>query len=341
MRFLIIGLGSMGKRRVRNLQYLKAGQIAGFDPRADRRDEAQSKYGIPTFDDFDHALAAFRPDALIISTPPDLHVAFAKLALANNCHFFSEASVVDDEMDELLALSRQRPELVAAPSCTMRFHPSIQAIKEIVASGSFGKPLLLTYQSGLWLPDWHPWEDYRSFYVARRLTGACREIVPFELSWLTWLLGPVEIVTGMRGKLSTLDADIDDAYQVLLQFRSGLLGHLLVDVIARAPVRSFRLCSETATIEWDAIAKQVKLFNSETREWQLIPEPEQIQEPGYITGENLYIEEMRAFVAACEGKMKWGYTLEEDKAMLDLLAAIEQSWNSHTQIKVAQGVAQK
>jgi predicted dehydrogenase len=336
MRFLIVGLGSMGKRRVRNLQYLRINEIAGFDPRSDRREEANSKYGIPTFENFDNAIESFHPEALIISTPPDLHVAYAKLALLNNCHFFTEASVVDDEMDQLINLARQRPQLVAAPSCTMRFHPSIQAIKQIVGEGNFGKPLLLTYQSGLWLPDWHPWEDYRSFYVARRQTGACREIVPFELSWLTWLLGPIDFVTGMRGKLSTLDADIDDAYQVLLQFRSGLLGHLLVDVIARAPVRSFRLCSETATIEWDAMLKQVRLFSADTRDWQVITEPEGIQEPGYVaTGENLYIEEMRAFVAACEGRQKWGYSLEQDKSMLDLLSAIEQSWDQHTQVKVS------
>jgi len=325
----------MGKRRVRNLQHLKAGDVAGFDPRADRRDEAHSKYSIPTFEDFDNALATFRPDALIISTPPDLHVTYARRALENNCHFFSEASVVDDEMDELISLSQQHSELVAAPSCTMRFHPSIQSIKQIVDSEAFAKPLLLTYQSGLWLPDWHPWEDYRSFYVARRITGACREIVPFELSWLTWLLGPVEFVTGMRGKLSSLDVDIDDAYQVLLQFRSGLLGHLLVDVISRAPVRSFRLCSEQATIEWDAMLKTVRLFRADTKEWEVIPEPEQIKEPGYITAENLYIEEMRAFVAACEGKKKWGYSLEEDKRMLDLLSAVEQSWDNHTQVRVS------
>lgn len=332
MRFLIVGLGSMGKRRVRNLTHLKAGEIAGFDPREDRRVEAESKYGIRTFADFNEATSTFKPDALVISTPPDLHVKYARLALQSDRHFFSEASVVDDEMEELISLSKSKPALVAAPSCTMRYHPSIQSIKNFVAGGEFGKPLLLTYQSGLWLPDWHPWEDYRSFYVARRATGACREIVPFELSWLTWLLGPIAAITGMKGKLSSLDADIDDAYQVLMQFESGALGHLLVDVIARAPVRTFRLCSEDATIEWDAISKQVRLFRASTKEWETIPEPERIQEPGYIMAENMYIEEMRDFVAACEGKKPWGYTLEEDKGMLDLLAAIERSWQDHSQI---------
>jgi predicted dehydrogenase len=335
MRFLIVGLGSMGKRRIRNLQYLKAGDLAGFDPREDRRTEANSKYGIPTLADFDEAFAQFNPDALIISTPPDLHVKYARIAVANDRHYFSEASVVDDELTELVALHVAHPQVVAAPSCTMRYFPSVQTIKRVVDSGEFGQPLLLTYHSGQWLPDWHPWEDYRTFYVAKRSTGACREIVPFELSWLTWLLGPIDNVAGMKGKLSTLDVDIDDAYQMLLQFRSGTLGHLLVDVIARYPTRVFRLCSEQATIEWDAMAKQVRLFRAATQEWEILPESERIQEPGYINAENPYIEEMRDFVAACRGEKAWGYTLQDDKAILDLLSSIERSSDQHRHITTA------
>src|SRR3546814_6666101 len=52
MKFLVIGLGSMGKRRVRNLRALGEQCVAGFDPRVDRREEAESKYGIATFPSF-------------------------------------------------------------------------------------------------------------------------------------------------------------------------------------------------------------------------------------------------------------------------------------------------
>ena len=70
MKFLVVGLGSMGKRRVRNLQALGHKDIAGFDPRADRREEGASRYGIKTFDTYNKALAEFQPDALVISTGP-------------------------------------------------------------------------------------------------------------------------------------------------------------------------------------------------------------------------------------------------------------------------------
>ena len=178
----------------------KAGEIAGFDPREDRCQEAASNYEIHTFNDFDEAMAT-DPQALIISTPPHLHMPYARIAALNNKHFFTEASVLSDGMDEVIELCKGKG-FVAAPSCTMRFHPLVQIIKKIVDSGDLDDILTFTYHSGQYLPDWHPWEDYRTFYVSRRETGACREIVPFELAWLTWVLGPIQAVSCFKGKLT-------------------------------------------------------------------------------------------------------------------------------------------
>ena len=51
MKLLVIGLGSMGKRRVRNFTALGDNEVAGFDLREDRCLEAAEKYGITTFPD--------------------------------------------------------------------------------------------------------------------------------------------------------------------------------------------------------------------------------------------------------------------------------------------------
>ena len=50
--FLIVGLGSMGKRRIRTLHANEEKNIIGFDIRIDRRKEAEKKYNIQTIDDF-------------------------------------------------------------------------------------------------------------------------------------------------------------------------------------------------------------------------------------------------------------------------------------------------
>jgi predicted dehydrogenase len=313
----------MGKRRIRNLQYLQAGEIIGFDPRPDRQREAQERYGIRAFSRFDDAMA-FGPEALIISTPPDLHTHYARIAALNGKHFFTEASVVDEGMDEVITLSRGK-NFVAAPSCTMRFHPLVQIIRDIKETDSIGKILTFTYHSGQYLPDWHPWEDYRTFYVAKRETGACREIVPFELVWLTWIMGPVQQVSCFKDKLTKLDARIDDVYQLLLRFESEAIGHLMVDVISRVPYRICRFLGEEGVVEWLWTEKIVRVFSARTRQWQEYREPEGKVEKGYIHAETMYIREMQQFLQAIKKEEPYPYTFEEDQQLLQVLYTAEKS----------------
>jgi len=332
MKFLVVGLGSMGKRRIRCLQYLKAGDITGFDTREDRRKEAEEKYGIKTFDKFDDATRK-QPDALIISTPPDLHVKYAIEAAKNNKHFFMEASVVDWGMDELIKECKKK-DIVAAPSCTMRFLPSIKKMKEIVDRKDIGDVLLFTHHCGQYLPDWHPWEDYRKFYVAKKATGAAKEIVPFELVWLTWIFGDIDTVSCFKGKLSRLDVDIDDAYQIIMKFKNKVFGHMLIDVISRIPERSCKIFGDEGAIYWEW-GTGVKVYTTKDKQWRDYPEKTGTTVEGYTEKirEEPYIEEIHTFVKATRKEVKYPYTLEEDKCILQVLAAAERSSNNEIHVK--------
>lgn len=333
MKFLIVGLGSMGKRRIRNLQYLKAGEIIGFDLREDRRKEAEKKYGIKTFDEFNNAIRD-EPDALIISTPPDSHVKYAFEAAKRDKHFFMEASVVDWGMNKLITECKNR-DIVAAPSCTMRFFPSVKKVKEIVNSKSIGDISLFTYHSGQYLPDWHPWEDYRKFYVARKETGGAREIVSFELVWLTWIFGHIDVISCFKGKSSKLVVDIDDFYQIIMKFKSGVSGHMLIDVISRVPDRSCKIFGEEGVILWNW-REGVKVYAAKDKSWKNYPEKGGISIKGYTEKikEEPYIEEMKSFIRAIKKEEKYSYTLEEDKNMLELLYAAERSSDNKIHVKI-------
>ena len=324
MKFLIVGLGSMGKRRVRNLKYLKAGEIFGFDPREDRRQEVTEKYGIETFDNVEIAFDR-KPDAVVISTPPDLHIPYAVQAARRGLHFFTEASVVDTGIEDLLEICRQNPDIVAVPSCTMRYFPGPKKILEVVQDGIVGRPLTFTLHTGQYLPDWHPWEDYRTFYVSQRSTGACREIVPFEMTWLCKVFGEVASVFGKKGKTSDLEADIDDFYQILLDFDSGVSGFLQVDVLARDFLRHFRLIGSEGTVEWDCQGNEVRVFEAATGKWAVHSLELGTAEKMYVNPEEPYVAEMRDFIAAMKGERSFGYTYEEDCRILSCLYASERS----------------
>src|SRR4029077_4021018 len=110
-------------------------------------------------------------------------------------------------------------------------------------------PSAYTLHVGQHLADWHPGADLSTYYAAQAATGACREMVPFELCWLTGLFGPVFEARGMRAHTTNI-APIDDVYQVIVRHDSGVLGHILIDAVSRPAVRSFTLVSEGWTKTW-------------------------------------------------------------------------------------------
>ena len=73
MKFLVIGLGSMGKRRIRCLQALGFHDIVGVDVREDRRLEAQTSYGIQVHSDYAVCMNQHVFHGVVISLPPLLH----------------------------------------------------------------------------------------------------------------------------------------------------------------------------------------------------------------------------------------------------------------------------
>lgn len=324
MKFLITGLGSMGKRRVRNL--LANGvikeDIFGFDVLSERRREAEEKYGIKTHDDFKRAFSEVRPGALIISTPPQAHAQYFIFAAKQKLNFFCEVTTTDQGYDELLPLLDSS--FVAAPSCTFRYLPAVKQIKSLVLSGAIGNVLAFTYHLGQYLPYWHPWEDYRQVYFSKKETGACREMLPYELIWLTDLLGaPVAKISGFTEKVSDLDMTADDVYAAALKLDNNITGTILIDLLARAPKRTLRLIGSEGILDWEWKMQLIRVFDVRKKEWQDISVETGTAEPGYINTEDMYIEELKTFLDALQGRKPYPYTFKENHAVLRTLYALE------------------
>lgn len=329
--FLVIGLGSMGKRRIRNLRANQEGDIIGFDISADRCKEVSEAYEIRTFSNIEEAFKQGDLKGVIISTPPNLHTKYALMAAERAVPFFTEAGTTTEGMEELITVV-EKNNSVAAPSCTMRFQPSIKLIKKLLDQGRVGEILSFSHHCGQYLPDWHPWEDYRKFYVSKKETGACREIVPFELTWLCHLFGIPTEVSCFRSKLLNLDCDIDDIYQLLLNFSNKMLSHLQVDVISRVPIRALRILGTTGNIEWNMMEKKVRVYTSSDKKWEDIEEPTSLIVEGYseMSNENMYIEEIGAFLSAARKQSVYPHTLQEEKAILNILFKAEESAQQNT-----------
>jgi predicted dehydrogenase len=326
MKFLVIGLGSMGKRRVRNLQALGIETIAGFDLREDRRDEAKAKYGIEVFSDYKEALNSYEPDAFVISTSPDHHMYYAWSAVEKDINCFIEASVVDAEkIKELDVISKQKG-VVVCPSCSMGYYPGPKKVKELIDSGVIGKVLNINYQTGQYLPDWHPWESIEEFYVSKRDTGGCREIVPFELTWINKIFGDAQPIACVYSKQTDMPVDIDDIYHCLLRYPSGVLLNMTVEVISRPKAtRNMRIIGSKGEIVFCTDESVVRYIAVNDEDWTKYDIAVGTVETQYINPEEPYIEEMSDFVAAVKERNQALYpnNLIEDYKILQTLYELE------------------
>jgi predicted dehydrogenase len=326
VRALVVGLGSMGRRRIRNLRMLGVVELAGVDTHLGRAREVEGLLCIKSFPDFETAVEHFQPDVVVVSTDPRHHMDVAFAAMAHDLPCFIEASVVDAErMRELDTLAQARG-VVMAPSCTMRFFPGPLLVKELIQRGSIGRPLTLTYQTGQWLPDWHPWEEIEDYYVSTRETGGCREIVPFELTWLNDVFGMPEPLSCVRSKVSDLAADIDDVYSFVLRYPGGLIAAVTVEVISRpAACRELRVTGDSGVIVYSADENAVRYMCRESPEWMHIPLGVGTVEHGYINPEEPYVKELSLFLTAVERSEPETYpnSLAADYGVLQLLGALE------------------
>jgi len=329
MKFLVVGLGSMGKRRIRNLLALgiSKSKIFGFDTREDRKIEATNKYGISCVDDAGSVIRTV--DAVIISTPPDIHLKYQKYAIENSRHFFCEAGVFKEGIKEVLEMAESK-NIKAIASKTPILLGERKIIKKLLLKNHIGKPLTFSYHSGNYLPYWHGWEKFSDFYVSKRETGGAREMTAFQLTWLRWAFGEIEKVFCIKGKLSPdFKADIDDIYNLICIFKNGVFGNIIVDVITRPTTEIFELACTNGVLHCNYYYENsVKVKRDGEEEWQTFEVGKETPEKGYPRGEEMYIEEIRDFVDCIKTGKDYGHSYNEELKSIEVLEAAEKSADS-------------
>lgn len=331
MVVLVIGLGSMGKRRIRLLkQYIErevqdknAWSIIGVDSNIERCTESRELFAIRTYSSITVALTEQKADCAVISTSPHTHAAIITECLKSKLHVFTEINLISDGYEKNIALAKAEGKLLFLSSTPM-YRKEMQYIKEIVHDK---KVLgLYRYHVGQYLPEWHPWESYSNFFVGRKDTNGCREIFAIELPWLIDTFGDINSVYSIHRKVSNLKIDYDDSYQVLVEHESGVLGNLSVDIVTPKAGRELEIWGEGTHISWSGTPDTLTEFDKKTGETKQISLYEQIEhKEGYnqYIVENAYYDELVNFIRSVEQKEQPRYSFEKDKKVLTWIDEIE------------------
>ena len=331
MNIVVIGLGSMGKRRIRLLkQYIenegtevKDWKIIGVDSNKERCNESVGLYGITAYTSIKAALEAETVDCAVISTSPHTHAGIIKECLENNLHVFTEINLLADGYEENIALSKVKNKVLFLSS-TFMYRKEMEYIKKAVREKEFSG--LYRYHIGQYLPEWHPWESYKNFFVGRKDTNGCREIFAIELPWLVDTFGEIKAVHSIHKKVSDLEIDYDDSYQVLIEHASGVMGNMSVDIVTPKAGRELEIWSEGFHIGWKGTPDTLTRFNTDTGDAENISLYAQVEhKEGYnqFVVENAYYDELVNFIHSVEEKEMPRHTFEKDGRILAWIDEIE------------------
>lgn len=302
MKFVVIGCGSMGNRRIRHVLDLKAGEVLGMDRRLDRREEVEQRFCISTIGTMED-LRRLAPDAIFVCVPPADHLGYLQAAVEHGWHFMVEQPVSHrlDHLDDLINAVERRGSITHV-SCNMRFHQAVKKMKEWLDIKTIGSVLAGVVEVGEWLPDWHQYESYTDYYPSHRAMGGGLDAI-CDLEWLIYLFGPVSRMACFASKKSHLDIDTDDVVQILVEFGAGPSVVVHSDMIQRSYTHKAKFIGEKGTVEWDWGQRQLRLFRAESKQWEAVEEkvdlrqwPTMKMKPGWEWVEPMYLEDTRAFL---------------------------------------------
>ena len=339
MRILIAGLGSVGQRHARNLRALRGAgiELLAFRRRGLRhvvtdslgRDDSfdvEAELGIHAFHELDAALAA-KPDAVFVCTPTSRHLEVAQRAAEAGCHLFIEKPVSSSLAGvDLLAHAVARQGLVALVGCQWRFHPCVRALRDVLEKGTLGAVQHAEFDYAEYLPDWHPYEDYRQSYAARAELGGgvvLTQIHDFDLAW--WLFGAPSAIRATGGHLSDLEIDVEDTVDATLDTRAGPV-RVRQTFASRAAHRTIAVHGERGTATLDLLAARLTFGPP-----SLAPEVVRMD----YQRNQMFVDEAAHFLSCVEGTATPAIPLADGIAVLKVALGVKEAMHTAREVPCA------
>ena len=336
MKALFVGLGSIGQRHLNNFKKIIGDKAEIFVYRETDRNiliknsrvrpciSLQHHYGFTQVRTLNDGLKE-KPDIVFIANPNSKHLRIALKAARKGCNLFIEKPLSNTLHDiDLLQKIVNSKGLVATVGYQMKFHPCYKIVYKILSEKKYGDVISASFEWGTYLPEHHPYEDYRVGYAAKKNLGGGAVLgLSHEIDIIGSFWGQPEKLYAVGGKLSYLDMDVEDTVSILMGFKRGSLIFpvtLFLSYAQTKEIRKFRIQFENALILCDLLNNRVTLFKDNN---EIIMQ----KDFSNFNRNDLFMEEMSEFINAVRNKQQSSISLYDGIETLKLAMRIKEEIN--------------
>lgn len=261
---LVVGGGSIGQRHIKNL-VAPGMKVSLVEPDRGRHEQLKPLGLTAWWTSIDNALAVSQYTGAIIATPTHLHAEVALPLLQVGLKVLIEKPLAHTVAAARLLEPYQD---LLRVGYTMRWHPAIETVKARLPQ--IGRVIHASASVGQYLPQWHPTEDYRQWYMAHHEQGGGAILdLSHELDYLQYLLGPVAFADAVVEHVDlTLEIDSDDLADIRGVLGEGVRFTCHMDLIDRVYHRGLRILGERGTIDWDHARNSVVVNWLDGSDWR-------------------------------------------------------------------------
>lgn len=309
---LVIGAGSIGERYIRNLWTLGYKNIVVLRTRnLPFRDIGSAEVNVVT--SWKEA-EQVRPVAAFVCNPTALHLNSAMECATRGIHVLVEKplSHTTEGLDKLAHVAVEKNVLVHV-GYMMRHHPLLKRVYEMVSSNEYGRLIQLQSHWGEYLPDWHPWEDYRTSYAAKReLGGGVALTLSHDLDLACWIAGgKLEESKRIFNFSSSLEVDVESGADFLLKFDTGVIANVHLNFFQRSKERWYNYIFDKAVVSIDFFKNEMIIRDGQG---------ERMERLDNFDRNDLFLEQIQYFFKSLNQPEKSAISIAESKQIINLCA---------------------
>ena len=274
LKVIFFGLGSIGQRHLQNITKLFSNlEIYSFkrntnnflikDGKKNDKIDIFKKYKIKKISNLTK-LKSIKFAYAFICNPSSLHIKYAIQLAKLGINLFIEKPL-SNSMKDVKKLENiiKKKNIKCMLGFNLRYNDCYKFIeKKIKNKIFFGKIYKVDLFNGEFLPNYHPYEDYRKSYASKKKLGGGVLLTQIhELDLILSLFGKPEKIYSYCDKISNLKIDVEDNVDALMIMKNKMILNLHLDYITNPSTRYLRIYGYKKNLYWDYYKNHIEIYD--------------------------------------------------------------------------------